>query len=132
MPKQAKAKPQMLHSSWTGEALDFVNRLIQRKRHRRLGENGIFEIKKHAWFLDFPWKYLRNKIIRPEFVPKTHLDNFDFRNVNKKDYPPDANIVKILNNSEVQEMFQGYFYRETEEVRREEKDVSLSTSSSTY
>jgi hypothetical protein len=132
MSKQAKVKPKMLHSCWTGEALDFVNRLIQRKRHRRLGENGIAELKKHPWFEDFPWKYLQNKIIRPEFVPKSFSDNFDFRNVNKKDLPMNPNMFKILNNPEIQEMFDAYFYRESEVVKRAERSVSLSTNSSTY
>ena len=96
MSKQAKIKPQMLKSAWTGEAINFVNNLIQRKRHRRLGEQGVKELKKHEWFSDFPWKYLRNKIIRPEYVPKIHTDNFDYRNGNKKDHSMDAQLTKML------------------------------------
>ena len=132
MSKQAKVKFQMLKSPWTAHAIEFANGLIQRKRHRRLGENGLKELKAHAWLKDFPWKYLRNRIIRPEFVPKIHRDNFDHRNVNKKEQAMDPEMVKLLKKSEIQEMFKEYVYKEDRETERIKEVVTLSTRNSTF
>jgi len=44
--------------NWSAEAVDFVNRLIQRKPSNRLGNNGGYEIKLHPWFKNFPWSKL--------------------------------------------------------------------------
>jgi hypothetical protein len=132
MSKQAKVKIESLRSSWTGNAIDFVNRLIQRKRHRRLGENGISELKNHKWLQNFPWKYLRNKIIRPEYVPKRSNENFDYRNVNKKEFPLKSDISKLLKKNEFQEMFQDYEYKEDEHNKRHEGLVTMSTRSSSF
>lgn len=112
MSKQARIKPEMLRSYWTVEAMDFANRLIQRKRHRRLGENGIKELKCHAWLSDFRWKYLSNRIIRPEFVPKEKSGNFIQKHVNKERVETNPEYSKMLKKSSFQELFRDYFYRE--------------------
>lgn len=49
--------------------MDFVNRLIQRKPHLRLGYGGIKEIKEHPWLRELPWKKLYNKQLESPFVP---------------------------------------------------------------
>lgn len=55
---------------WSMEAVDFINRLIQRKKEARLGFNGISEIKKHPWLASINWEKLKNKEIRPPFSPR--------------------------------------------------------------
>ena len=100
----------MLFSPWTGDALDFTNGLIQRKKHRRLGQNGIQELKQHSWFRHFPWKYLMKRILRPEYIPSKNRDNFDPRNVNKKDPPLDPDSVGLLKRRDIQKMFENYYY----------------------
>ena len=49
-------------SDWSNEAIDFINRMIQRKPAQRLGYNGPSEVKSHPWFKDFPWKKLEDKM----------------------------------------------------------------------
>ena len=61
MAKQAKIKKTELINKWSENAILFVNSLIQRKQNRRLGINGIEEVKMHPWFKHFPWKYLKKK-----------------------------------------------------------------------
>lgn len=41
LAKQAQLKRSDLPADWSLEALDFVNRLIQRRPEQRLGFNGI-------------------------------------------------------------------------------------------
>ena len=127
MSKQAKVNYQMLKLPWTANGINFVNRLIQRKVNRRLGQNGLEEIKAHPWMKDFPWKYLKNRIIRPEFVPKVHHNNFDYRNVNKKDNFLDPKIGKLLKKIEIQELFKKYCYRENNDFERNKELYTLTT-----
>lgn len=46
---------------WSREAIHFCNSLIQRKRERRLGENGIIELKNHPWLKNVNWESITNK-----------------------------------------------------------------------
>lgn len=55
LAKQVKIKIDDIPKGWSIEAADFINRLIQRKPARRLGTNGIGELKMHPWLRDFPW-----------------------------------------------------------------------------
>ena len=51
---------------------------MYRKPHKRLGCNGIKEIKEHSWFKNINWEELLNKQMKSPFVPKDG-DNFDKR-----------------------------------------------------
>ncbi len=46
---------------WTLESCDFINKMIYRKTNKRLGFNGIFEVKEHEWFKGFNWEELEKK-----------------------------------------------------------------------
>ena len=58
---------------WSLEGADFINKMIQRKPHTRLGANGIEEITSHPWLADFPWDHLENKKLHAPFTPNVHL-----------------------------------------------------------
>ena len=66
---------------WSLEAADFVNKLIQRKPINRLGLNGPAEVKEHAWFKNYNWQHLENKLVKPSFIPPPG-DNFDAKYTN--------------------------------------------------
>ena len=55
LSKQVQIKRQEIPSGWSVEAADFINRLIQRKPMKRLGNNGAEQIKNHPWMKDFDW-----------------------------------------------------------------------------
>ena len=65
-----------INNGWSLEAGDFINKMIYRKPMKRLGYNGIDEIKSHPWFKEVNWEDLVKKKIRSSFVPKLG-DNFD-------------------------------------------------------
>ena len=78
LSKQVEIKPKQIPVGWSCEAADFINRLIQRKPHVRLGSGSIDEVKMHKWFYKFNWNELYHKRLKSPFVPKMG-DNFDKR-----------------------------------------------------
>ncbi len=50
--------------------------MIRRKSGYSLGSAGIFELKDHPWFENFPWSNLEKRTLKAPFVPRTG-DNFD-------------------------------------------------------
>ena len=66
----------LFENGWSFESGDFINKMLYRKPFKRLGFNGIYEIKSHPWFKGFNWNELINKTMVSPFVPKSG-DNFD-------------------------------------------------------
>ena len=77
--KQAKLRNDDIPDDWSNESMDFINHLLQRKPKKRLGYNGIEEIKNHPWMKDIEWELLYRKKIEAPFVPPTSKENFDKR-----------------------------------------------------
>ena len=77
--KQAKLNIDDIPDDWSNEAMDFINQLLQRKPKKRLGFNGVREIKNHAWMKDIDWELLYRKKVEAPFVPPTSKENFDKR-----------------------------------------------------
>ena len=75
--KQAKVEKEDIPDDWSMEAVDFINRLLLRKAKKRLGYNGIHELKNHTWMKDVDWEKLSEKKIEPPFVPEKNSENFD-------------------------------------------------------
>ena len=71
-------RKQLFENGWSFESADLINKLLYRKPHKRLGCNGINEIKEHSWFKNINWDELLNKKMKSPFVPKDG-DNFDKR-----------------------------------------------------
>ena len=66
----------LFENGWSLDSGNFINKMLYRKPSKRLGANGIFEIKNHPWFKDFCWDDLYKKIMISPFIPKSE-DNFD-------------------------------------------------------
>jgi len=45
--KTSKLKIDDIPDDWSDESMDFINQLLQRKPKKRLGYNGVMEIKNH-------------------------------------------------------------------------------------
>ena len=59
------------------EAIDFINKLLERKQEKRLGsKNGVKELMTHPWLKYYPWEELKEKSLPPPFIPE-QSDNFD-------------------------------------------------------
>ena len=75
--KQAKLRIDDIPDDWGDESMDFINQLLQRKPKKRLGYNGVAEIKNHPWMKDIDWDLLYRKKIDAPFLPPTNKENFD-------------------------------------------------------
>ena len=40
----------LFQNGWSFDAENFINKMLYRKPHKRLGNEGINEIKEHIWF----------------------------------------------------------------------------------
>lgn len=70
-------------TSWSPEAIDFINLLIQRKPANRLGLNGAQDVKNHPWFAEFDWEKLKRKELQAPYKPSPGEVNLDSRVQNK-------------------------------------------------
>ena len=75
--KQAKLEIEEIPDDWSDESRDFINLLLQRKPKKRLGYNGVKEIKDHPWMNDINWELLMQKKMDAPFIPPSHKENFD-------------------------------------------------------
>ena len=71
-------RKQLFENGWSFESCDLINKLLYRKQEKRLGCNGIKDIKQHPWFKSINWEELYNKNLTSPFLPKEG-DNFDKR-----------------------------------------------------
>ena len=76
--KQAKILINEIPDGWSLDAMDFINKLLQRKPHKRLGYfNGVKEIKSHEWFKNVNWDLVEKKCLNAPFVPCKNKENYD-------------------------------------------------------
>ena len=105
---QPKEIPKEFHRN---EICDFINRLLIADPEKRLGHDGIYELKQHAWFNGFNWEGLKNRKIISSFIPK--LGEFRFRNNLSSKFPmnySEEQINKILSDEQFQHKFSTYTY----------------------
>ena len=106
---------------WSYESGDFINRMIQRKVMKRLGYNGINEIKNHIWFKNIELNELLLKRIRSPYIPKDG-DNFDKKFCEASDNFCDIDgetkdkYYLFMKRKEFRNLFWNYTY-----IREEEK-----------
>ena len=66
------------------EAMDFINKLMQKDPNKRLGYfGGINEIKKHPWLININWKELYNFKLKAPFIPYGD-NNYEVKFISKK------------------------------------------------
>jgi len=107
LAKQVQLSRTEIPGGWSPEAVDFINKLIQRKPNNRLGVNGPKEVKEHVWLRDFPWSRLLEKKLETPFSP-LNGDNFDSRHV-RNEWKDEAALAGISEAS-YSNLFQGYFF----------------------
>ncbi|CAD8164479.1 unnamed protein product [Paramecium pentaurelia] len=115
LAKQAQIKRNEIPDDWSIEAVDFINKLLQRKPQNRLGSNGIQEIKQHPWFANFEWDKLQNQTIIPPFIPNQTEDNFDQKQIIIEDEENNELIqqnILVLRDQTIQDQFQGYEFHQ--------------------
>jgi hypothetical protein len=60
MAKQAKITDFETPEGWSEESVDFINGLLIRKQHQRLGHERPGSTKCHPWFNGFDWTAFEN------------------------------------------------------------------------
>ena len=74
--RQVKIKKDEIPENWSLDAADFINKLLIRKAGKRLGHNGISELKNHPWMESIDWELLAQKKVEPPFLPN-RTENYD-------------------------------------------------------
>ena len=78
--KILKFKPNFLEG-FDPVCTDFLKGLLKKKKEMRLGFNGIDELKNHKFFENLNWQKIKDKKIKPFFLPNFKgdlgLNNFD-------------------------------------------------------
>ena len=112
--RQAKIDIMNLPDGWSVEVVDFVNRLLQRKNTKRLGYNGINEIKEHAWLKGVDWDGILHKKITAPYIPKVG-DNYNKKYCQMDDKLNQSTIMryqKYRNEKNYKEVFLNYTWDE--------------------
>lgn len=72
-------KPVPFPRNFNKLALDFISRLLEKSARRRLGRNGVDEIKNHLFLADVDWYKCERRELKPPIVPKILNDvSFSF------------------------------------------------------
>ena len=111
--KQAKISKEELPEEWSEESREFINLLLQRKPRKRLGYNGVDEIKQHPWMKDIDWELLFQKKLEAPFIPPMNKENFDKKYCEGEDNVGETTIERyeLYYNSELYEgVFKNYTY----------------------
>ena len=92
--------------------VDFINKLLKRKKEKRLGHKDINEIINHQWLKDINWDNLESKMLLEENIPfiPSPGDNFNFLKVNNHLNQKEKNYksyLKLINNST---LFNNFYY----------------------
>ena len=101
-----------INSPKADNLVDFINKLLKRKKEKRLGHKDINEIINHQWLKDINWDNLESKMLLEENIPfiPSPGDNFNFLKVNNHLNKKEKNYksyLKLINNST---LFNNFYY----------------------
>ena len=103
------------NSQSANDLVDFVNKLLKRKKEKRLGDKDINQIITHPWLKDIDFENIESKMLLEENIPfiPSKGDNFNFLKVNKHLNEKDKNYksyLKLINHSSFFNDFYFNFY----------------------
>jgi len=129
MSHQAKITKKEKPENWSKDSADFINKLIERKKEKRLGANGIKEIKEHKWFQNFDWESLYFQTMKSPFIPnieEIEEKNLIFEKALKNDIESENidNVMKILGSSNYEKSFKKFCYFNREELKQKGKLIN--------
>ena len=114
-----------LPSDWEDDnILDFINKLLSRKKKKRLGYKGGYEVKNHPWFKDISWTQIENLTQDSPFVFDTE-DNFDDSYAQKQDNDSIYEGKKELFIYEVNESmtFKDFYFNIEDKIEQDDEDI---------
>jgi hypothetical protein len=116
--KEINLKSCDIPANWSLEAADFINKLLRRKSRERLGKNGVFELKDHAWLKNMQWNDLYKKELKAPYIP-LEGDNFDENYCNKQEPNDKQSYDYYLHKISVENYFQNYYFDYYDVQKRE-------------
>ena len=121
MSQQIQIYSKYIPQGWSKESADFINKLIIRKPNRRLGYNGILEIKQHPWLKYFNWKDLYLQKINPPYSPDFYekMNDSYYYPTHKKGLKTIERYMKIKKSHKYLYEFKLYEYYD----RRKDKNI---------
>ena len=122
--RQAEIKPNEIEENWSKESADFINNLLKRKPEKRLGFNGIYELKNHPWVKYYPWELIIDKNLPAPFVPE-NKDNFDKQyceSIDKVNEETKSRYEEILMSSKNFEIFKDFYYNKEEVIEKNDNN----------
>ena len=108
--------------------VDFINKLLKRKKEKRLGNKDFNQIISHPWLKGIDWENMEAKILLDENIPfkPSSGDNFNFLKVNNHINEKDKNYksyLKLINNST---LFSNFYYNYyTKSTKKSEDSINI-------
>ena len=124
-----------LPDDWVDEnIIDFINKLLVRKKKKRLGYKDGLEVKNHPYFNDILWSQLENMTFESPFVFETE-DNFDDSYAQKQDNDSIYEGKKEIYIYEVNDskLFKDFYFNIEDKIAKEneEKEKTKDTKTKT-
>jgi len=119
-----------INSESSNYLVDFINKLLKRKKEKRLGNKDINQIISHPWLKGIEWENMEAKMLLDENIPfkPSSGDNFNFLKVNNHINEKDKNYksyLKLINNST---LFSNFYYNYyTKSTKKSEDSVNINS-----
>lgn len=115
LANQVQIKKYSIPEGWSTDSADFINKLIQRKQIKRLGNNNILEIKNHPWLNDIDWKKMYLGQLTSPFIPDTDwaMKNNDLKERQQEMSDSQITLQRYKNlesNGNYSSLFEEYYY----------------------
>jgi hypothetical protein len=115
------------NSQSADDLVDFINKLLKRKKEKRLGDKDINQLIRHPWLKDVEWENIESKMLLEENIPfiPSKGDNFNFLKVNKHLNEKDKNYksyLKLINHSTFFNDFYFNFYTKNSKISEDSND----------
>ena len=97
---QARIDMMDIPKGWNCDIINFINGLLQKKSNKRLGCNGINEVKAHIWFKGFNWEDVFHKKTKAPFLPSNTSNNYNksYCEIEDKDNQSTIDRYKLYRN----------------------------------
>ena len=115
LSKQIQIKKFDIPIGWSNDAVDFINKCIQRKPNNRLGYNSILEIKNHKWIKNYDWCELYLHRLKPHFIPREG-DNYSLNGNLRKEINNTNELYNSFNGNKNFDIFKDYKYFSFDDV----------------